>query len=80
MRQLHAVLKDAYSFENDQARPSKASGTKWIAHIMHSMAAFIDKFGVYLQHLVNVVADTSKKTDCAKVKGKRRKMIEASVT
>ena len=46
---------------------------------MHSMAAFIDKFGVYLQDLVNVVADMRKQTDCAKVEGKRRKMIEASV-
>ena len=43
------------------------------------MAAFIDKFGVYLQDLVNVVADMRKQTDCAKVEGKRRKMIEASV-
>ena len=25
LRQLHAVLKDVYSFENDQVRPSKAS-------------------------------------------------------
>ena len=78
---LHAVLKDVYLFENDQVRPSKASGrTRWIAHITCSMAAFVDKFGVYLHHLVNVVADMSKQTDRANVEGKRRKMIEASVT
>ena len=79
LRQLHAVLKDIYSFENDQVRPSKASGTRWIAHIMRSMAAFLDKFGVYLQDLVKVVADTRKQTDRATVEEKRRKMIEANV-
>ena len=70
--QLLEVLKDVYSFENDQVRPSKASGTRWIAHIMRSMTAFIQ---VYLQHLVNVVAYTSKQSDLAKMEGKRRKMI-----
>lgn len=77
--QLLEVLKDVYSFENDQVRPSKASGTRWIAHIMRSMTAFIQKFEVYLQHLVNVVAYTSKQSDLAKMEGKRRKMIESSV-
>ena len=60
LRQLHAVLKDVYSFENDQVKLSKAPATGWVAYIMRSMATFVDKFGVYLQHLLNVVADTSK--------------------
>ena len=75
MRQLHSVLKGVYSFKNDQATLPKTSETRWIAHIMHSMAAFIDKFGVYLQHLVNVVTETSKQTNHAKEEGKRRKII-----
>ena len=62
LRQLHAVLKDVYTFNNDQVRPSKASGTRWIA-----------------QHLENIIADTSKQTDKAKLEGKRRKMVQASV-
>ena len=49
------------------------------AYIMCSMAVFVDEFGVYLQHLVNVVADTIMQTDLPKVEGKRRKMIEAGV-
>lgn len=79
LRQLHTVLKDVYTLENDQVRPSKASGTRWIAHIMRSMAGFVDKYGVYVQHLENIIADTSKQTDKAKLEGKRRKMINASV-
>ena len=65
--QLHAVLKDVYIFDNDQVRPSKASGTRWIAHILRSMAAFVDKYGVYVQHPENIIADTSKQTDKAKL-------------
>ena len=79
LRQLHAVLKDVYTFDNDQVRPSKASGTRWIAHILRSVAAFVDKYGVYVQHLENIIADTSKQTDKAKLEGKRRKMVQASV-
>ena len=79
LRQLHMALKDVYSFENNQVRPSKASGTRWIAHVMRSMAAFVDKHGVFIQHLENVIADTSKQTDRATLEGKRRKMIQASV-
>ena len=71
--QFLEVLKDVYSFENDQVRPSKASGTRWIARIMRSMTAFIQKFGVYLQHLVNVVAYTSKQAILLKWKGREGK-------
>ena len=46
MSQLHVVLKVVYSFKNDQVRPSKVSGTRWIPHIKCSMAAFTDKFRV----------------------------------
>ena len=44
--QLHVVLKVVYSFKNDQVRPSKVSGTRWVPHIKCSMAAFTDKFRV----------------------------------
>ena len=43
------------------------------------MAAFVDKCGVYVQHQENIIADTSKQTDKAKLEGKRRKMVRASV-
>lgn len=75
MGQFLEVLKDVYSFENDQVRPSKASGTRWIARIMRSMTAFIQKFGVYLQHLVNVVAYTSKQAILLKWKGREGKWL-----
>ena len=71
LHQLHTVLKDVYTFDNDQVRPSKAGGTRWIAHILRSMAAFVNKYGVYVQHLENIIANTSKQTDMAKLEGKK---------
>ena len=43
------------------------------------MSALVDKFGLYLQHFENVIADTTKQTDKATLEGKRRKLVEADV-
>ena len=34
----------------------------------------LDKYGLYMQHFENIIADTSKKTDKAKLEGKRRQL------
>ena len=59
------MLKEMYDFEDGQLKPAKTQGTCWIAHLIRSMTGFIGKFGVYLQHIENVIVDTSKKCDCA---------------
>ena len=79
LRMLHAVLKDIYEFENGQVKPAKSHGTRWIPHVIRSMSGLTDKFGLYLQHLENVIADTSKQTDRALFEGKRRQLVEAEV-
>ena len=43
------------------------------------MERLIDNFGVYMQHLQNVLVDTTKQTDQATLKGKFDKLIDASV-
>ena len=58
---------------------ANSQGTRWIAHLIHSMTGFIDKFAVYLQHIENVIADTSKKCDHTTLEGKRRQLINAEV-
>ena len=30
LRSLHEILKDVYSFENGEVKPSKSTGTRWI--------------------------------------------------
>ena len=43
------------------------------------MKAFINKRGLYLSHIQNVIADTSKKNDKAIIEGKRRCIARGSV-
>ena len=43
------------------------------------MSGLIDKFGLYLQHFENVIADTSKQTDKATLEGKRKLLTDSNV-
>ena len=43
------------------------------------MQKLVDKFGLYTQHIQNVIADTSKKLDRATLQGKYNKLIDAKV-
>ena len=66
-----------YEFSDNCVKPAKATGTRWIAHDLRSMSGLIDKFGLYLQHFENVIADTTKQTGKATLEGKRRLLTEA---
>ena len=79
LRSLPEILKELYSFENKKVKPSKSSGTRWIDHKLRAMKAFVDKRGLYLAHIQNVIADTSKQNDKATLEGKRRRIAKASV-
>ena len=68
-----------YEFDDNQVKPAKSSGAHWIAHLLRSMSGLIDKFGLYLQHFKNVIADTSKQTDKAKLEGKRKFLTHSNV-
>lgn len=78
LRSLYETLKDIYTFENGEVKPSKSTGTCWIDHKFRAMKAFIDKRGLYLSHIQNVIADTRKKNDKAKLEGKRRRIAQGS--
>ena len=43
------------------------------------MSCLVSNFGVYAQHLQNVIADMTKKCDHETVKGKYDKLVDASV-
>lgn len=79
LRTLHEILKDVYNFENGEVKPSKSTGTRWIDHKLRAMKAFIDKRGLYLTHIQNVIADVTKKNDKATLEGKRRRIAQGSV-
>ena len=79
LRVLHEILKDVYEFENEEVKPTKSTGTRWIDHKLRAMRLFIDKRGLYLSHIQNVIAGTTKKNDKAKLEGIRRRIAHGSV-
>ena len=43
------------------------------------MTGFVDKFGIYIQHIENVISDTSKHCDKAMLEGKSKQMVQVKV-
>ena len=68
-----------YEFDDNRVKPAKSSGIRWIANLLRSMSGLIDKFGLYLRHFENVIADTSNQTDKATFEGKRKLLTESNV-
>ena len=79
LKVLHKLLKEICKFEDNQVKPHRATGTRWIAHKLEALHNMLDKYGLYMQHFENIIADTSKQTDKAKLKGKRRQFQMAEI-
>ena len=79
IRNLHDTFKEILEFENGVMKPHRASRTHWIAHKVTALDNMIDKLGMYLAHMENVIADTSKKTDKATLEGKRPLLVSADI-
>ena len=75
LKELFSILNEAYVFENQEVKPHSATGTRWIAHKLKSLKNYIDKFGLYIHHIENILADTSKKTDKGTLEGKYRLLV-----
>ena len=45
---------------------------------MKAMEGKLDKYGVYMKHIENALADEKKETDEATLQGKRGKLLEAT--
>ena len=76
---MYAIVCDMFEFESKQVKPHKASGTRWVDHHLKAMSNFVDKFGLYLAHFENIIADTTKCTDKATLEAKHREMCQADV-
>ena len=79
IKDLYDMLKEILEFQNGVVKPHRAAGTRWIAHKLSALDNMLDKFGLYLSHLENIIADTSKKTDKATLEGKRRQLVSANI-
>ena len=67
-------MSESYQFEDGHVKPSKCSGTHWITHFLRSVSGLVDKFGSYLQHFENVIANESMKTDKGTLDGKHSQL------
>ena len=65
--------------KNEHAKPTKSSGTCWIDHKLWAIKSFIDKRGLYLLHVQNVIADETKNNDKATLEGKRSRITQGSL-
>ena len=75
LKELFSILNEVYVFENQEVKPHRATGTRWIAHKLKSLKNYIDKFRFYIHHIENILADTTKKTDKATLEGKYRFLL-----
>ena len=51
-------------FDDGGVRSVKASGTTWITHKLNALKMMLGRFGLYIQHVENMVNDmTFKKSD-----------------
>ena len=79
LKKLHELLKEIYEFDDERVKPQRAAGTRWIAHKLEALQNMLDKYGLYMQHFENIIADTTKRTDKATLKGKQRQLQKADV-
>ena len=80
LKVLYQALQNVYEFVNNQIRPAKSGGTRWIDHKLQACSQIVDKLGVYVQHIENIIADTSKKaSDRDALTGEVRKLKCASL-
>ena len=79
LKKLHELLKEIYEFDDERVKPHRAAGTRWIAHKLEALQNMLDKYGLYMQHFENIIADTTKRTDKATFKGKQRQLQKADV-
>ena len=74
LKELFSILNEVYVSENQEVKPHRATGTRWIALKLKSLKNYIDKFGLYIYHIENILADTTEKTDKT-IEGKYRLLV-----
>ena len=77
LKVLFDELKEVCEIDGKVLKPIQVVRTHWVDHKLKVMSCLISNFGVYMQHLQNVIADTSKKYDQVTVKGKYDKLVDA---
>ena len=72
-------MKEQFETYGNNIRPVTSTGTRWIDHHIQAMEKLVNKFGLYMQHIQNIITDTTKQLDRAKLQGKFNKLTESKV-
>ena len=68
------ILKHSFDFEEGSLKPKRSSGTRWISFKLSALRLVLDKYGVYMQHLEDLIADDSTNSkDGEKIRGYLRR-------
>ena len=68
LKNLYQILREQFETYGKNIRPVKSTGTRWIDHRIQAMEKLVNKFGLYMQHIQNIITDTTKQLDCANYK------------
>ena len=60
LKNLYQILREQFETYGKNIRPVKSTGTRWIDHRIQAMEKLVNKFGLYMQHIQNIIADTTK--------------------
>ena len=72
-------MKEQFETHGNVIRLVKSTGTRRIDHCIWAMEKLVNKFGLYMQHIQNIITGTTNQLDCAKLQGKFYKLIESKV-
>ena len=79
LKNLYTDMKGQFEMYSDGVKPLKGVGTRWIDHKIRAMGRLVEKFGLYVQHLRDIIPTTKSSNDRATLQGKLKKLVNAPV-
>ena len=79
LKNLYKDMKGQFEMYSEGVKPLKGVGTRWIDHRVRAMGRLVEKFGLYVQHLRDIIPTTKNSKDRATLQGKLNKLVNAPV-
>ena len=79
LKNLYKDMKGQFEMYGEGVKPLKGVGTRWIDHKIRAMGRLVEKFGLYVQHLRDIIPTTKNSKDRATLQGKLTKLVNAPV-
>ena len=75
LKNLFNLLQGQFEMYSAGVSPMKATSMCWIYHKICAMGHIVDKFGLYTQHLQNVISTTANDKARATLEGKYVQLV-----